>query len=742
FSLLEQIKQSAAATAERLAGIESSQSSLVSDVRRLKSIAGGSLNPTTINNLPNELILLIFRHIPRPTVFKLNRLSKRFKSWLSTPQFALLSAQSYSFPSAILTFRDWLRMPRNFRKAYAETPGHEGTLLKASGMGERVGVRKDAIPSEVACFPAVSELRLSKMQLVSSIPVEIGTMTLLVRLNLSGNQLVGPIPSSLWKLVNLQVLSLNSNLLTGTISPDIKLLKRLTVVQLGSNAFNGAIPSTITQLSHLTHLSLHDNNLTGIIPLDISRLAKLKELLLHNNRFSGSVPTSAVTKMYSLEGLYLSGNSFIGIVPSVACLNLKRLALDPANRPDLMTERMFKMLSQLIPSYTITGNDIIVSQTASLVTDYLHHLENNILRPPTNPPRPPPVAPSAWDTLPRSSGPIYPSYSHNVYSDSGPSHTLSPPTPMRYTPLAPSYAPTSPSYSPTSPSYSPTSPSYSPTSPSYNPTSLSYTYPGASTSTSGPSYSPTRLGSPRRYETRDDFTSFIYGQSSTSDNAPVSSPKSPSYSPTSPTYSPNYDDITSNDEPSYSPVSPSYSPTLNSSIHDDGNANTVNNEPKSSNDESTYSLTSPSNTPPSDFGPIHKASTSNNEPRYSLTSPTYRPTDYDSDTDVMDSTSGPRFCPESPSHEYCGAGGSLPPFAESSSSALNDGNVGSGAGSKVVGGGTEVGRVGSVDDVDRVVNMGSGSVSSGIDGGSVNVVGGIDSKEENIECGVNASLLR
>ncbi|KAJ3291733.1 hypothetical protein HDU79_002078 [Rhizoclosmatium sp. JEL0117] len=725
FSLLEQIQRSAAATAERLAGIESSQSSLVSDVRRLKSIAGGSLNPTTINNLPNELILLIFRHIPRPTVFKLNRLSKRFKSWLSTPQFALLSSQSYSFPSAILTFRDWLRMPRNFRKAYAETPGHEGTLLKASGMGERVGVRKDAIPSEVACFPDVSELRLSKMQLVSSIPVEIGTMTLLVRLNLSGNQLVGPIPSSLWKLVNLQVLSLNSNLLTGTISPDIKLLKRLTVVQLGSNAFNGAIPSTITQLSHLTHLSLHDNNLTGIIPLDISRLAKLKELLLHNNRFSGSVPTSAVTKMYSLEGLYLSGNSFIGIVPSVACLNLKRLALDPANRPDLMTERMFKMLSQLIPSYTITGNDIIASSIVTdVITDYLHHLENNILRPPTNPPRPPPaIAPSAWETLPRSSGPIYPSYSHNVYSDSGPSHTVSPPTPMRYTPLAPHYAPTSPSYSPTSPSYSPTSPSYSPTSPSYNPTSLSYTYPGASTSTSGPSYSPTRLGSPRRYEPRDDFMPFVYGQSSTSANEPVSSPKSPSYSPTSPTYSPNLDDITSNDEPSYSPVS---------SIHDDGSANTVTNELNSSNDEPTYNLTSPSNTPPSDFGPIHKASTSNNEPRYSLTSPTYRPTDYDSDIDVMDSTSGPRFCPESPSHEYRGASGSPPPFAESSGSALNDGNVGSDAGSEVVGGGNEVDSVGIA---------GSGSVSSGIDGGSVNFVGGIDSKEDNIECEVGASLL-
>ena len=178
------------------------------------------------------------------------------------------------------------------------------------------------IPSELAGFPSLTRLDLSRNSLTGDIPSYLGELACLKQLDLSGNFLTSNIPSCLGYLACLEALDLSSNCLVGTIPSDLGRAARLVDLFMKDNYLEGTLPSELKHLG-LVHVDLSRNQLTGSVP---TFRPSIYELDLSFNMFSSLAP-DAFSGMFNLTHCKLSNNRLVGNIPSsigmlVACIHV------------------------------------------------------------------------------------------------------------------------------------------------------------------------------------------------------------------------------------------------------------------------------------------------------------------------------------------------------------------------------------------------------------------------------------
>ncbi|PLX83198.1 MAG: hypothetical protein C0617_11710 [Desulfuromonas sp.] len=159
----------------------------------------------------------------------------------------------------------------------------------------------------------VSQISMSRNNLVGPIPVEITDLAQLQHIRLDYNNLTGAIPPQISALSNLRSLDLYYNQLTGPIPPEVGAITNLTRLHLGWNDFGGSIPPELGNLVNLQWLDLYKCQLSGDVPSELTNLSQLHHLNLAQNGLTGSV--NFLTAYPLLRYTNLNYNQFSGTIP-------------------------------------------------------------------------------------------------------------------------------------------------------------------------------------------------------------------------------------------------------------------------------------------------------------------------------------------------------------------------------------------------------------------------------------------
>ncbi|OVA10369.1 Protein kinase domain [Macleaya cordata] len=158
--------------------------------------------------------------------------------------------------------------------------------------------------------PAVTEIKLSGLQLSGSMGYQLQTLTSLTNLDISNNNLGNQIPYGLPP--NLQRLNLAGNGFNGAIPYSISLMTTLKYLNISHNQLQGQLGDIFGQLSALTTLDLSFNSLTGNLPQGFSSLSSVTSIYLQSNQFTGTIDVLA---NLPLDNLNVANNQFSGWIP-------------------------------------------------------------------------------------------------------------------------------------------------------------------------------------------------------------------------------------------------------------------------------------------------------------------------------------------------------------------------------------------------------------------------------------------
>ncbi|XP_017625815.2 receptor-like protein Cf-9 [Gossypium arboreum] len=186
------------------------------------------------------------------------------------------------------------------------------------------------VPSWLFALPSLLELDLSCNKLVGPID-RIQKLSSIQFVHLRYNNIGGSIPYSIFDLVNLISLDLSSNNLSGPIPGSIFDLVNLHSLNLSSNKLSGPLPDFNCDLVNLTSLDLSSNNLSGPIPDFNCDLVSLTSLDLSSNNLSGVIKSDMLSKLTSLEFLYVSSNSLLSLSTSGNDVNYSFPRLESVN---------------------------------------------------------------------------------------------------------------------------------------------------------------------------------------------------------------------------------------------------------------------------------------------------------------------------------------------------------------------------------------------------------------------------
>ncbi|WP_202965067.1 F-box protein, partial [Neochlamydia sp. EPS4] len=150
------------------------------------------------------------------------------------------------------------------------------------------------------------------------LPPEIGQLSKLQELNLSQNQLTS-LPAEIGQLSKLQTLKLNQNQLTA-LPVEIGQLSQLQWLNLRQNQLTN-LPAEIGQLSNLLQLHLDQNQLTAL-PAEIGQLSNLLQLHLDQNQLT-SLP-AGIAQLSMLTRLELNQNQLTALPTEIGQLSQLR----------------------------------------------------------------------------------------------------------------------------------------------------------------------------------------------------------------------------------------------------------------------------------------------------------------------------------------------------------------------------------------------------------------------------------
>ncbi|KAE8703326.1 putative leucine-rich repeat receptor-like serine/threonine-protein kinase [Hibiscus syriacus] len=250
-------------------------------------------------------------------------------------------------------------------------------MLKAQNL-------QGSLPKDLAKFPFLQQIDLSRNFLNGTIPREWGSMQL-VNISLLGNRLTGSIPKELGNISTLSSLTTEFNQLSGPLPLELGNLPAIERLLLSSNNFTGEVPETFAKLTTLKDFRISDNNFTGKIPSFIKNWTKLEKLVIQGSGLMGPIP-SGIGDLEKLTDLRISGlNGADATFPPLSSMkNMKILILRICNLigklPDYLGDMKklktcFNKLSGEIPSsfaglmdvdyFDLSYNNFAVSQGTS-----------------------------------------------------------------------------------------------------------------------------------------------------------------------------------------------------------------------------------------------------------------------------------------------------------------------------------------------------------------------------------------
>lgn len=187
------------------------------------------------------------------------------------------------------------------------------------------------LPPEIAQLTQLRMVELATMPgLTGPLSVALCSLTSLRRLCICRCDLHGPIPEEIGQLVGLEELQLFGNRLSGAIPASLSKLTKLKLLSLGEytggNDFEPApLPACLSKLVSLEALFLANCNISGIIPSWIGQLTELRQLDLQKNHLEGSIPRS-IGRLENLLYLNIKDNEHLtGRLPLSELLSLTKL---------------------------------------------------------------------------------------------------------------------------------------------------------------------------------------------------------------------------------------------------------------------------------------------------------------------------------------------------------------------------------------------------------------------------------
>ncbi|KIC75513.1 hypothetical protein DB42_AA00010 [Neochlamydia sp. EPS4] len=178
------------------------------------------------------------------------------------------------------------------------------------------------------------------------------------------------LPSEICQLSKLQTLDLNQNQLTA-LPAEICLLSQLRALVLSQNQLT-ALPAEICQLSQLQRLYLNQNQLTSL-PAEICQLSQLQMLELNQNQLT-SLPTE-ICQLSQLQWLDLSQNQLTSLPAEIGQLsNLVRLRLNQNQLTSLPAEigQLYQLQELDLRENQLTSLPAEIGQLSELLWLYLN----------------------------------------------------------------------------------------------------------------------------------------------------------------------------------------------------------------------------------------------------------------------------------------------------------------------------------------------------------------------------------
>ncbi|KAB2068352.1 hypothetical protein ES319_A08G025100v1 [Gossypium barbadense] len=233
-------------------------------------------------------------------------------------------------------------------------PASFGNLTQIISVDLKGNSLEGQIPDVFGNLRKLTSLRFSSCNFSGPLSITIFNLTKITRLDLINNHLEGPLPnhvselqfleelllfnnsisggvlSWLFTLPSLLELDLSCNKLVGPIDR-IQKLSSIQFVHLRYNNIGGSIPYSIFDLANLISLDLSSNNLGGPIPGSIFYLVNLHPLNLSSNNLSGVIKSDILSKLTSLEFLYVSSNSLLSLSTSGNDVNYSFPRLESVN---------------------------------------------------------------------------------------------------------------------------------------------------------------------------------------------------------------------------------------------------------------------------------------------------------------------------------------------------------------------------------------------------------------------------
>ncbi|XP_034710405.1 receptor-like protein 7 isoform X1 [Vitis riparia] len=170
-------------------------------------------------------------------------------------------------------------------------------------------LQKPSLRNLVQNLAHLKKLRLSEVNISSTIPHELANLSSLTTLFLRECGLHGEFPMTIFQLPSLKFLSVRHNPDLIGYLPEFQETSPLKVLYLSGTSFSGELPTSIGRLGSLTELAISSCNFTGLVPSPLGHLPQLSYLDLSSNSFSGQIPSS-MANLTQLTFLDLSLNNF------------------------------------------------------------------------------------------------------------------------------------------------------------------------------------------------------------------------------------------------------------------------------------------------------------------------------------------------------------------------------------------------------------------------------------------------
>ncbi|KAJ3110970.1 hypothetical protein HK100_002848 [Physocladia obscura] len=314
----------------------SDQSALNATSSIQQSHSDVQLEVASLSLLPVEVVARIFTLLSPVDALRLSRLSRAFRSLVSSTTFARRCIQNHVnllnqvLPnldsSPLVVIQQQSSLPVILHQPQQPPPSPTTTII----VSWLPPPKQDQLRLDAAWFLWSSspiykpwQEAYAKLSLSSRTSIDVHTLptfpihtpttttpitTIIAATNIDSTSTSAnggiPIPTSINNLTSLTTLSLHRANLTGQIPPQIGHLTALTTLRLDDNRLSGRIPPDLGNCVRLVHLCLDSNMLSGTVPAEFGRLVHLRLLNLRRNRLHGPVPAE-LRNLKKLQTLYL-----------------------------------------------------------------------------------------------------------------------------------------------------------------------------------------------------------------------------------------------------------------------------------------------------------------------------------------------------------------------------------------------------------------------------------------------------